>query len=85
MKGRDIKDTGEYGSGQRFFGVGLVLGRMRNKVIFVNMRLDYRGFFKSQILEFSLGNIRFFFCYQVGDKSEGSGFFLWLQGEVGLY
>lgn len=49
---------GEYGLVEIFLNK-LVLGKMRNKIITLNTRPDYRGTFKNQILEFRLGNTKF--------------------------
>lgn len=48
---------------------------MRNKVITLNTRPDYRGTFKNQILEFRLGNTKFlFFVTRQVTKVRGVGF-----------
>lgn len=51
-----------------FWNRQLVLGGRKNKALSVNTRSDDRDTFKSQILEFRPGNIKFLFCHQAGDK-----------------
>lgn len=56
MNGRDTKDMGEIPLNRQ-----LLLGRLENEVASVNKRSDYRGTFRSQILELRPGNIKFLF------------------------